>query len=95
MKADLTSALLKHSTDSRDKAVLDLDVATLENMLSRLDSSLNHAVLAAQVRDSDAREAIAKAYNLVNEAKLILERESAKLQIKVVEFELDRATAEK
>ena len=94
MKNELASKLIKHSTDSRDKAVLDLDTAALENILSRLDSSLNHPVSAAQVKDSDARGAIAKAYNLINEAKLILERESAKLQIKVVEFELDRSKSE-
>ena len=91
MENELAEGLTKFVAASKDSNVL----RTLANSLTRELDGLDSATLGldkdTQVRLPDSIEAVAKAYNLVNQAKLILEREAAKLDLNCAEFELDRS----
>lgn len=95
MKNEMAEGLAKFVAASKDGNVL----RTLANSLTRELGDLDSATLGLDkdksVRLPDSIDAAAKAYNLVNQAKLILEREAAKLDLNCAEFELNRSEAEK
>lgn len=95
MENELAEGLVGFVAASKDGNVL----RTLANSLTRELDCLDSATLGLDkdkaVRLPDSIDAVVKAYNLVNQAKLILEREAAKLDLSCAEFELNRSEAEK
>ena len=91
MKNELAEGLTRFVAASKDGNVLRTLANSLERELGGLDSATLGLDKDARVRLPDSIDAVAEAYNLVNQAKLILEREAAKLKLSCVEFELDRS----
>lgn len=94
MKNELAEGLAGFVAASKDGNVLRTLANSLTRELDCLDSATFGLDKDKLVRLPDSIDAVAKAYNLVNQAKLILEHEAAKLELRCAEFELDRSKSE-